>query len=133
MMLPLIGPDMRHDLLMRNDAAGELGELHQHGIFLRRQVHFLARLEHGAGKQVDFHVPGPHQRHAAILGHAIAQRHAHAGQQFLRIERFGEVIVRPQVQRRHLLVGRVAGGHDDERRIGLLLEQRHQFQPVPVG
>ena len=101
---------------MADDPPGPLGEFGEHAIFLGREVDFLAAAGHPAIVEVDRHVADRHDRADRLVGQAVAQRGADAGEQFLGVERLGQVIVGAEIERGDLLRGVLARGDDDQRR-----------------
>src|SRR5947199_333108 len=70
---------------------------------------------------------------AGLRGGGVAQRHADAGEQLVDAERLRQVIVRPQVERLHLLAFAAAYGQDDDGRGGLNPHRADDILSVHVG
>lgn len=74
--------------------------------------------------EVDFDVSRPHD--SAFDGHPnpTAVARAEAGEQFVHVERLGDVVVGAEIERRHLLHVLVTGGDHQQGRVSCASSQR---------
>ncbi|GAA3264297.1 hypothetical protein GCM10020258_30590 [Sphingomonas yabuuchiae] len=117
---------------MRHHPAGMARQHGQHVIFLARQMLFLATPRHDAPVEIDRQIAGLHHTRHRLCRTSVPQRHAQPRQQFVCVERLGDIIVRAQVERGDLLLGRLAR-RDDQDHPFRPAQQRDQAQPVTVG
>src|SRR5205823_2567367 len=111
-----------------DDLAAVEGEELQQGVLARRQPEFLAGPTDGAAAGVDLQVVDAEQR--AFDGVRAADQGAEAGEQFLQLERLGQVVVGAEVEALDLVLDAAAGGEDEDvgrqglRAAAPLLQQR---------
>ena len=113
---------------MREHPARVLGERQEQPVLGRREVHRFAAHRHHPPGPVDREFAGGEDRllRAGRAAGRVAQRHAHARQQFRHAERLGEVVVGAGVERVDLVALLSARReHDDRPGVPLPEPARH--------
>src|SRR5437867_9167407 len=105
-----IAPDLDKQFVSRDHLAAPFDQISQQGEFALRHRESLIRAEDVAPFQVDLHVAELEPITGSVLHCEAAEYSLHPGQQFVRIERFCEVVTCPQPHSPHLVRGPGAGG-----------------------
>src|SRR5262249_12620943 len=91
-------PQLAEQELVGEHLAGVLHQRAQKLVFLGGQFYLLVTHLHDAPYQVDREVAGAEDRTLPVHLQLMAQRRAHAGEQFVHAERLGDVVVGAEVE-----------------------------------
>ena len=113
--LKIIAPDIFDQLLARKRPARITGQLEQQLELFEWQSHFLAG--HAHFESLAVHQQFPHLHRLRSHDAVAFQQGFHACHQFQRLERFDQVVIRPQLEALELLADLAPGSQHQNRQI----------------
>jgi len=126
-------PDLAQDHVVCQHLAGMRHQQAQQFILARRKFNLVVAHHHNASNQVHAQVAGAKDRRLALLLQPMPLRGANPRQQLFDAERLGHVVVRTEIERRHLrrlIVS--AGQHDDWWSDAGFPDASDHLQPIDV-
>ena len=131
----VVVPDVVQDLRLAQHPAGVGEQVAQQPELGGRELHELAGAPHLAALLVQLQVLVDQAPPGVLLAAGAAQHRAHAGHQLLEAERLDHVVVGPDREAAHAVVGVAPGGQEHDRHAGRrgAGEAPVQLEAVHVG